>query len=73
MDENKKQADLKLEELFSSLDDIIRKMEDDSISLEDSFQYYYKGMELLKNCNEKIDQVEKQIQMIDDRGELHEF
>ncbi len=73
MEKNKEKEDLNLEELFASLDKIIEKMEDDKITLEDSFQCYYKGMELLKSCNEKIDQVEKQVQMIDDKGELHEF
>lgn len=73
MDKNDNMKDLNLDELFASLDQIIGEMEDEKVTLEASFQYYYKGMELLKACNEKIDQVEKQIQMIDDKGELHEF
>lgn len=37
------------------------------------FAYYYRGMELLKTCNDKIDRVEKQIQVLDEEGNVHEF
>ena len=40
-----------LEELFGQLEDTIQKMEKEEISLEDSFQLYHKGMDLLKQCN----------------------
>ena len=50
-----------LEELFGQLEDTIQKMEKEEISLEDSFQLYHKGMDLLKQCNDKIDKVEKKM------------
>ena len=43
------------------------------LTLEESFTAYQKGMELLKHCNEKIDQVEKKMQVLSEEGELHEF
>ena len=46
---------------------------EEEASLEKSFQMYHQGMELLKTCNEKIDQVEKRIQMLDEEGRLHDF
>ena len=64
----KKQTDLEaskpaatVEELFGQLDEILGKLTDGSLSLEDSFKWYESGMKLVKTCNEKIDQVEKQI------------
>ena len=30
-------------------------------------------MNLLKKCNEKIDRVEKQMLLIDEEGQIHEF
>lgn len=62
-----------LEEAFEELDGMLKKLEDRNISLEDSFKEYDKGMKLLKYCNDKIDKVEKQILMISEDGELHEF
>ena len=62
-----------LEELFGQLEDTIQKMEKGEISLEDSFQLYHKGMDLLKQCNDKIDKVEKKMLILDEEGETHEF
>ena len=62
-----------LEELFGQLEDTIQKMEKEEISLEDSFQLYHKGMDLLKQCNDKLDKVEKKMLILDEEGETHEF
>ncbi len=62
-----------LEEAFSLLDDITRTLEDEEITLEDSFQAYKKGMDLLKVCNDKIDKVEKKVLMLNEEGGLDEF
>ncbi len=62
-----------LEELFGQLEDTIQKMEKEEISLEDSFQLYHKGMDLLKQCNDKIDKVEIKMLILDEEGETHEF
>ena len=37
-----------LEEVFAQLDDLAEKLEDKETSLEDSFNLYKQGMELLK-------------------------
>ena len=65
--------DISLEEAFSKLEDIIKNLEDKNISLEDSFKMYKEGIDTLKYCNDKIDAVEKKIQLISDNGELNEF
>lgn len=62
-----------IEEIFQELDAIANKMESGETSLEDSFRLYKKGMELLKNCNEKLDTVEKKMLQIDEDGNLSEF
>ncbi len=62
-----------LEEVFQQLDEIAGKLEETEVSLEDSFQLYHKGMELLKICNDKIDKVEKQMLILDESGEQHEL
>lgn len=62
-----------LEELFVQLEETMKKMEQEDVSLEDSFQYYHRGMDLLKVCNDKIDQVEKKMLVLDEEGGTHEF
>ena len=51
----------------------IKKMEEGEISLEESFQLYHQGMDMLKACNSKIDKVEKKMLLLDEEGEEHEF
>lgn len=62
-----------LEELFEQLEEVLGALESREITLEDSFSTYAKGMELLKKCNEKIDTVEKKMQLINEEGELSDF
>lgn len=65
--------ELSLEELFQSLEETIRRMEAEDVSLEDSFTLYHKGMDTLRMCSERIDEVEKKMLVLDEEGEMHEF
>ena len=62
-----------LEEMFTQLDSVIKTMEQGDVSLEETFDLYHKGMNMLKSCNDKIDKVEKKMLILDDKGEAHEF
>lgn len=64
---------LDLEEAFVRLEEIVGTLEQEDISLEQSFQTYKEGMELLKKCNQAIDQVEKQVLVLNEDGEWDEF
>lgn len=64
---------LNLEKAFSKLEEIVSALEQEDISLEQSFQTYREGMELLKKCNQAIDQVEKQVLVLNEDGEWDEF
>ena len=66
--ENKK--DQTLEDVFEQLDEVVKG---EAVSLEDSFQLYHEGMELLKICNDKIETIEKKVMILDKDGEEHEF
>ena len=65
--------EISLEEAFGMLDEITRSLEKEDISREDSFSAYKKGMDLLKICNDKIDQVEKKVLVLNEEGGLDEF
>lgn len=62
-----------LEELFEGLDKVVARLEVEEVTLEESFQLYQKGMEMLKKCNETIDTVEKKVQILDEDGDAHDF
>ena len=70
---NKKEEELTLETLFTDLDEVVEKMESGDTTLEESFQLYQKGISMLKQCNEKIDLIEKQVLILEENGDLHEF
>jgi exodeoxyribonuclease VII small subunit len=57
-----------LEELFGELDEIISGMEERDVSLEDAFALYEKGMKKIRQCNEKLDLVEKKMLVIANDG-----
>lgn len=73
MSENTKKQELTLEESFARLDGLVEKLEDRDVPLEESFRIYKEGMDLLKNCREKIDMVEKKMQQIGADGELEDY
>ena len=62
-----------LEEMFFQIEGIIASMEDNDISLEESFTLYEQGIHKLKYCNDKIDAVEKKMLLLNSNGELEEF
>lgn len=74
MAEDKKPAeDFTIEESLQELDLIVQRLESREISLEDSFVMYQKGMELLRQCSNKIDTVEKKMLKINEDGGFSEF
>lgn len=67
------QDNRKLEELFEELSQVLGKLENDELPLEEAFQYYSQGIQLVQSCNSKIDQVEKQIKILNEGGEEYEL
>ena len=70
MSEKKKEN---LEEMFKDLEELIGKMENEEITLEQTFDLYNNGMELLKKCNLSKDEVQKKVLVLDENGETDEF
>ncbi len=69
----KEKEELTLEESFAKLDEMLERLEDRELPLEDSFRLYQQGMELLAHCSEKIDTVEKKILIMNGDGGFDEF
>ena len=70
MEETKRES---LDQMFAQLEEVAGKMEGEEISLEESFELYSKGMNLLKQCSQAIEEVEKKVLVLDENGETHEF
>ena len=70
MEKEEKQS---LDQMFGQLEEVIGKMEGEEVSLEESFELYSRGMNLLKQCSQGIDEVEKKVLVLDENGDTHEF
>lgn len=71
MEQNKEERTL--QEMLQTLDEQIRVLESEDISLEDSFIVYEQGMRLIKECNDRIDRVEKKVLELNADGTLQEM
>jgi exodeoxyribonuclease VII small subunit len=62
--ENNDTKDLTFEQAIKKLTDIVGKIENGSISLEQSIAQYEQGMELIKYCRGVLQKAEKKIEEI---------
>ncbi len=62
-----------LEENFARIEAILSDLERSDISIEDAFNKYSEGVELLRKCDESIDKVEKKVLKLMDDGKTEEF
>ncbi len=61
---------MELEEIMEKLDDTVNRMENEKLTLEQSYQCFSEGMKLVQEGNRAIDRVEKKIQILmEDEGE----
>ena len=67
------EKDLSIEETLKELESIIEKMEDRDSSLEDTFALYESGMKRVKACSDKIEKVEKKIEILSEEGQNGQF
>ncbi len=58
---NDKKDTLSLEENFDLLNEITSKLQSDDLPLEEAFDNYKKGIDLIKTCSEQIEMVEKEV------------
>lgn len=62
-----------LEELFEEAEALIGRMEEPELALEDAFAAYEQGMQIIRACNSRIDQVEQKMLVMNEEGELEPF
>lgn len=60
---------MKFEEKMSKLEKIILELENNEISLDESINKYTEAMELIKDCDKELKQIEdKVLKIIDENG-----
>jgi len=67
--ENNDINNLSFEQAIKKLTDIVSKIEDGQISLEQSLTQYEQGMELIKHCRGILQKAEKKIEEISNEKE----
>ncbi|WP_088006376.1 exodeoxyribonuclease VII small subunit [Indiicoccus explosivorum] len=65
------EKELLFNEAMEQLEDIVRRLENGDVPLEESLKLYQRGMELSKVCHDKLQHAEKQlVTMMEDGGEV---
>ena len=63
---------LKFEAALAELEEIVQNMEEGRLPLEEALAAYRRGSELLRHCQQKLSDAERQIQILDN-GVLRDF
>jgi len=58
------------ESATAELDAIVRKLEAGDLPLEKSMELYERGLQLSRFCHAKIEEAERRIELLNERGEL---
>ena len=73
MEQENNKKEMGREERFAAIELILDQMEDENVTLDESFELYKKGMEQMKAANQALDQIEKAMLVMNESGELEEF
>jgi exodeoxyribonuclease VII small subunit len=69
---NKDQSDKKFESALEELEGVVEQLESGDLSLEDALAAFEKGVGLVKYCNQKLNEVERKVELLlkDKEGRL---
>lgn len=58
------------ESAVSELDTIVKKMEEGDLTLEQSMELYERGLQLSRFCHARLEDAERRIEILNERGEV---
>ena len=58
------------EAALAELDTLVKKLEDGDLSLEQSLALYERGVQLSRFCHARLEEAEKRIEILNERGDL---
>jgi len=56
--------DMKFEEALARLEEIVKKMEDGDLTLEESLDAFEAGIKLSRFCTKKLDEAERRVEIL---------
>ena len=66
--------ELSFEERLEKLEEIVNKLENGDVPLDDAIEEFKKAMDLVKVCNDKLNSAEETIaKIVQENGEIIEF
>lgn len=64
MKNNEEKKNITYEQAAAELESIVELLENGELTLEDSIRMFEKGIELVRFCNKKLDDIEKRITIL---------
>jgi exodeoxyribonuclease VII small subunit len=58
------------EAAIAELEGIVKKLEEGDLPLEKSLELYERGVQLSRFCHSRLEEAERRIEVLDERGEL---
>jgi exodeoxyribonuclease VII small subunit len=58
------------EAAVAELEGIVKKLEEGDLPLEKSLEFYERGVQLSRFCHARLEEAERRIEVLDERGEL---
>jgi len=59
------------ETAIAELEIIVKKLEDGDLTLEQSLELYERGVRLSRYCHGRLEEAERRVEVLGERGELH--
>jgi exodeoxyribonuclease VII small subunit len=64
MKKNEEKKDITYEQAAAELESVVELLENGELTLEDSIKMFERGVELVRFCNKKLDEIEKRITIL---------
>ena len=58
------------EAAIAELESVVKKLEEGDLALEESLRLYERGVHLSRFCHAQLEEAERRIEIVNDRGEL---
>ena len=59
-----KKSNINFEKTFAELEDLVNKIEEGDLSLEESLKCFERGMQLTKNCQQALSEAEQKVKIL---------
>ena len=73
MKKGSKKEEVYIDQGFHQLDEILTKLSSEEIKLPEAVKLYTEGVNLVKQCKDSLDKVEKELIVLEENGEEHEL